>query len=631
MNPQPTIQVNADVEAFLIHNKVQPHAETALRNLSLEAQTIVLGQGSLFGSRDPTAVLLGRIAKANRGQTSSSFGNNPPGISQPSKWDQQDGGGGGGKGGKDATGEYSSWSDWHSNWKNNSSPGDWTCPNCGDHNFAKNKQCRNCGFPRPEKAGNDSASTNNSWSEQSTPASYDPSSYDPPMQQLQDAPGEGSFTQAYEMPQQAYEMPQQGYDMQQTTTNEMAAPSSKAPPTTKPAKIQLLTVYKKEAGSEGLGFIEPASKAAKPKTIAEIAAESWQGQESAWPDEASWQNQESWQGQGQDSSWQDKDSSWQDKDSSWQDQDSSWKNQESWNNQESWWNKTAATGPPMVVGPRGPSSPPVVVLPRGQGTLPADPSWSNTSAEAPRVIGPEEKAGASEASNSTGDGQVETPDQKKVRKAAAFQRAQGLATLICFGLTDVTDETNLTVAVQTLAAATGDQALAVGMFQQLGDRSEMAHHSLQQQQVATAAAKAPVDQDFLSAYAAAGYGDMTGATAITDAPATGETEEEIAQAQYSQFWLQHQIHSQLALVESERLMATVDMPMATETTLLKSEEKGRAPRMIAGDWICRGCGDHQFARNRVCRHCGAAKPPLSEILEELKDKHKHADDDYRRR
>eukprot|EP00930_Biecheleria_cincta_P033469 TRINITY_DN23199_c0_g1_i1.p1 TRINITY_DN23199_c0_g1~~TRINITY_DN23199_c0_g1_i1.p1 ORF type:complete len:422 (+),score=84.24 TRINITY_DN23199_c0_g1_i1:55-1266(+) len=30
-------------------------------------------------------------------------------------------------------------------------------------------------------------------------------------------------------------------------------------------------------------------------------------------------------------------------------------------------------------------------------------------------------------------------------------------------------------------------------------------------------------------------------------------------------------------------------------------------QMMEGDWICAGCGDHQFARNTQCRKCGAAK------------------------
>eukprot|EP00416_Gambierdiscus_australes_P024821 CAMPEP_0171071298 /NCGR_PEP_ID=MMETSP0766_2-20121228/10247_1 /TAXON_ID=439317 /ORGANISM="Gambierdiscus australes, Strain CAWD 149" /LENGTH=363 /DNA_ID=CAMNT_0011527833 /DNA_START=122 /DNA_END=1209 /DNA_ORIENTATION=+ len=30
--------------------------------------------------------------------------------------------------------------------------------------------------------------------------------------------------------------------------------------------------------------------------------------------------------------------------------------------------------------------------------------------------------------------------------------------------------------------------------------------------------------------------------------------------------------------------------------------------MKEGDWLCTACGDHQFARNTVCRSCGAARP-----------------------
>merc|ERR1719231_1552768 len=28
-----------------------------------------------------------------------------------------------------------------------------------------------------------------------------------------------------------------------------------------------------------------------------------------------------------------------------------------------------------------------------------------------------------------------------------------------------------------------------------------------------------------------------------------------------------------------------------------------------GDWICPGCGDHQFSRNETCRRCATPKPP----------------------
>jgi hypothetical protein len=30
-------------------------------------------------------------------------------------------------------------------------PGDWNCPSCGDHQFARNQQCRKCGAPNPKQ------------------------------------------------------------------------------------------------------------------------------------------------------------------------------------------------------------------------------------------------------------------------------------------------------------------------------------------------------------------------------------------------------------------------------------------------------------------------------------------------
>merc|ERR1719434_531590 len=35
-------------------------------------------------------------------------------------------------------------------------PGDWHCPQCNDLQFARNKQCRMCGAERPLTAGTDS-------------------------------------------------------------------------------------------------------------------------------------------------------------------------------------------------------------------------------------------------------------------------------------------------------------------------------------------------------------------------------------------------------------------------------------------------------------------------------------------
>jgi len=31
-------------------------------------------------------------------------------------------------------------------------PGDWRCPGCGDHQFAKNSECRKCGTPKPSQS-----------------------------------------------------------------------------------------------------------------------------------------------------------------------------------------------------------------------------------------------------------------------------------------------------------------------------------------------------------------------------------------------------------------------------------------------------------------------------------------------
>merc|ERR1719491_2730034 len=35
----------------------------------------------------------------------------------------------------------------------NMRPGDWTCPNCQDHVFAKNDACRRCGTPKSAAGG----------------------------------------------------------------------------------------------------------------------------------------------------------------------------------------------------------------------------------------------------------------------------------------------------------------------------------------------------------------------------------------------------------------------------------------------------------------------------------------------
>merc|ERR1719345_622633 len=71
---------NPEVELFLQHNPVEPHAATRIRSLPMELQKIVLTRGSLFGGRDPTAVLLGRVRAATRGQSGAVMGGAAGGV-----------------------------------------------------------------------------------------------------------------------------------------------------------------------------------------------------------------------------------------------------------------------------------------------------------------------------------------------------------------------------------------------------------------------------------------------------------------------------------------------------------------------------------------------------------------------
>lgn len=58
--------------------------------------------------------------------------------------DGYDGRGGGDRGGLTPMGRPSS--------TQQMMPGDWLCPRCGDHVFARNPSCRRCGAPRPDGA-----------------------------------------------------------------------------------------------------------------------------------------------------------------------------------------------------------------------------------------------------------------------------------------------------------------------------------------------------------------------------------------------------------------------------------------------------------------------------------------------
>mmetsp|Transcript_35276 Transcript_35276/g.80769 ORF Transcript_35276/g.80769 Transcript_35276/m.80769 type:complete len:415 (-) Transcript_35276:201-1445(-) len=165
-------------------------------------------------------------------------------------------------------------------------------------------------------------------------------------------------------------------------------------------------------------------------------------------------------------------------------------------------------------------------------------------------------------------------------------RASALATLAYYGLKDPSNQEELTKAVASMSAATGDQAGAAQLYQQ---------------------AMAGLDQ------------------APPDAPADAASEFSMEQqlelqraaatAQYSQFWMHQQFQAQMEMFENQRLLASGASPTeeAMSTTLNRSVGLGKPARtgsqpMLPGDWTCKACGDHQFARNRTCRFCGAGKP-----------------------
>jgi len=97
-----------EVEVFLAQNNIAEKVANQFRMLAPELQKMVILRGELQTARDPTAVLVTRMRNATQGITT--------GNTQPQ-------------------------------------PGDWFCPGCSDHQFAKNTVCRRCGTPNPTMHG----------------------------------------------------------------------------------------------------------------------------------------------------------------------------------------------------------------------------------------------------------------------------------------------------------------------------------------------------------------------------------------------------------------------------------------------------------------------------------------------
>merc|ERR1719329_2038482 len=62
------------------------------------------------------------------------------------------------------------------------------------------------------------------------------------------------------------------------------------------------------------------------------------------------------------------------------------------------------------------------------------------------------------------DGKPKTPQTESEKAAAEHKRAQAIATLSYYGLTDPTSQEELAKAVQAVAAATSDQTTAVALW-----------------------------------------------------------------------------------------------------------------------------------------------------------------------
>jgi len=101
---------NDEVFTFLSMHTVEEKAQTLFLELDPTLQKLVINKGSMLEARDQNAVLISRI-----GQVS-----------------------------KLASGEMD---------QSGMRQGDWVCPGCMDHQFAKNLVCRQCGTPKPAGGG----------------------------------------------------------------------------------------------------------------------------------------------------------------------------------------------------------------------------------------------------------------------------------------------------------------------------------------------------------------------------------------------------------------------------------------------------------------------------------------------
>eukprot|EP00427_Karlodinium_veneficum_P023812 CAMPEP_0169100220 /NCGR_PEP_ID=MMETSP1015-20121227/20970_1 /TAXON_ID=342587 /ORGANISM="Karlodinium micrum, Strain CCMP2283" /LENGTH=420 /DNA_ID=CAMNT_0009161145 /DNA_START=68 /DNA_END=1330 /DNA_ORIENTATION=- len=145
-----------DAVTFLRDHIIDDAVLTRFLALDQQLQQAVMLQGPLSGASDPSAVLSSRISQVSPGSMGA-FGmgvaelggcggcggdmNNP--MMQMMMMQMMQMGGGVAASAPAATG--------HVAYNSAQAPrnGDWYCQQCGDHQFAKNSLCRNCGAARP--------------------------------------------------------------------------------------------------------------------------------------------------------------------------------------------------------------------------------------------------------------------------------------------------------------------------------------------------------------------------------------------------------------------------------------------------------------------------------------------------
>lgn len=592
MSPPTNTVTNPEVELFLQHNPVEPHAATRLRSLPMEMQKIVLSRGSLFGGRDPTAVLLGRIRAATRGLTGAQIGTSHTGAAAPP-----------GAPGGPAPGQRMPWS------------GSSFMPDGPDSQPQTSAPMpATDGPPQAAWAKKEAWETETFGVEEQRKARRPP----PPQQSMPPPPMPPPVPENPEMQQMRGMMQNRLGELSTELLGKNAAQSAGL-------------IEQSQAQSKSAPALNPFRSKARVAPVAnepDPAPMDTPGDfnrpiySSDMPQD---QQQNQWQQQPMDQQHQG------------QQQVMSMGTEPGHNDMP----PGLPTLPDLPAGLAMPGMPPPPGSgPGGMDRPPPPPAkeeekrlWAPSAQDladlgippgiAVRMIrenqiladednmpiipyegtplGGEGIGELDDLPRTGGDGSqasaggaAAVEDSASAKKGkdldkgdADMKRAQAVATLSYYGLTDPTSQEDLATAVQAVAAATGEQATAVALWHMIS-----------------------------------GTSDGTPATTLTDEQIV-EVQQAAQHAQYSQYWLQQQFQSQLAMFENQRLMATGDNPVTNVDDARESALRGprgdpavsrggRKPSttqpMLPGDWTCPGCGDHQFARNRVCRFCGASRP-----------------------